>query len=178
MADVNIEIASRFFSLHGFFVRTGDFLYIKKLKTGRAESRDFVYSGSGLEAVQNAVVSVKPWHSQAFYPSLITGSREDIFRFLERDELKKAEKTLGHPGFKKFLVLSSLPRQKETRGKSVELLEAEGVDMVFEFADLLDYLIKNIRKTRPQSDDEVSRIIRILNCYGFCGAGQPELFSL
>jgi hypothetical protein len=178
MADVNLEIVSRFFSLHGFFVKNGEFTFIKKLKTGRTESDDFIYSGEGLEAVQNAVVNIKPWHSQVFFPSLIKSSHEDIFRFLQRGELKKAERALGHPGFKKFLVISKLPHAKQTREKSIELLRAGGADMVFQFPDMLDFLIRNLKKMKQASGDEVSQLLRILDCYGFCGAGQPELFKI
>ncbi len=176
MADVNLEIVSLFFSLHGFFVKTGEYTYIKKLKTGRVESNDFVYNGGGLEAVQNAAVSIKPWHSRVFFPSLVKNSHDDIFRFLESAELKKSEKILGYPGFKKFLVISRLPGAGATRKKSIELLAESGVDMVFQFPDIIDFLLKSFKRTKNYPGDEVSQLFRILNCYGFAGVGQPELF--
>ena len=177
MADVNLEIVSLFFSLHGFFVKTGEYTYIKKLKTGRIETDDFVYSGRGLEAVQNAAVNIKPWHSQMFFPSLIKNSYDDIFKFLDSRELKKSEKILGHPGFKKFLVISRLPHAKATREKSIELLKESGVDMIFQFPDIIDFLVKNLKMTKNYPDNEISQLLRILNCCGFLGVGQPELFQ-
>lgn len=176
MADINLDIAGLFFSMHGFFVKNGEYTYIKKLKTGRVESEDFVYGGRGLEAVQNAVVNIKPWHSQTFYPSLIKSAGDDIFSFLRREEIKKSEKILGHPGFKKFLVISKLPRNKSTREKSEELLKEEGIDMVFQFSDIIDFLVKNLKRAKQYPDHDVLHLLRVLNSYGFCGIGQPELF--
>lgn len=176
MSDISLDITGLFFSMHGFFVKSGEYTYIKKLKTGREEPEDFVYAGRGLEAVQNAVVNIKPWHSRTFFPSLIKNAEDDIFNFLEREEIKKSEKILGHPGFKKFLVISKLPRNKDTRQKSEELLQEGGIDMVFQFPDMIDFLVKNLGKTKKHHEDDVYNLLRILSCYGFCGIGQPELF--
>jgi hypothetical protein len=177
MADLNLEIATRFFALHGFFVKTGEFTYIKKLKTAHAETDDFVYNGTGLDAVQNAVVNIKPWHSHVFFPSHIRNSHDDIFNFLEKKNLNTAEKALGHPGFKKFLVISRLPSSKPTRKKSIELLRESGIDMVIQFPDIINFLLQNLKKQKTLPADEMSQMLRILSCYGFLDPKQPELFQ-
>jgi hypothetical protein len=177
MSDINLEIVGNFFSLHGFFVKSEEFLYIKKLKTGRIETDDFIYRGRGLESVQNAVVSIKPWHSEIFFPSRIKNSYEELFRFLEEKEIKKTQKILGYPGFKKFLVISRLPHNRKTREKSVEILAESGIDMVFQFPDIIDFLIRNVKKSKSTSGDAASQLIKILSCYGYCGVRQPELFQ-
>ncbi len=176
MADVNLEIVSRFFSLHGFFVRSEEFMYIKRAGSAVQKESGFIYKNSELAGVQSAVVSIKPWHSEVFFPSRIRNSSDDIFKFLEKDNLKAADKILGGAGFKKILVLSKLPTSKNTLKNSVRLLEEAGVDMAVQFPDIMSFLLKNVKKNKNYSDDQVFQLLRILKACGFCGVEQPELF--
>lgn len=105
MSAIDEGIVREFFEQNGFFVRQVRKYQVQaRRKTGDEEidllvhnptwekaSRkpDFFLFSTELPYVHQAVVAVKPWHTDVFTPAMLKGSPE-IFGFLEQNVLKQA----------------------------------------------------------------------------------------
>ena len=109
MAGLDITIVREYFELNGFLVRQLRKHHLQKRSTSakrseeeidlivsnprakkNAEELNFMMFSSDLPNVSRAIVSVKGWHTTRFSPATLRSSA-DIFNFLEKDVLKKAE---------------------------------------------------------------------------------------
>ncbi len=176
MADVSKELVRMFFESNGFFVKKETYLLVKRVQSTRTGSGPFLLSVDNLNKVQQALVDVKGWHTEAFFPSVIDSSRE-IFSFLGKDSLKEAESFFGTKTFKKIIVVSRLPTVRETLKKSVGILRGKGIDHVIEFPVILNYLINEVKTNINYVNSDLLQLIRIFKCHGFYKPPQLELFS-
>ena len=139
---------------------------------------------SDLPNVSRAIVSVKGWHTTRFSPAILRSS-SDIFTFLEKDVLKKAEELFsidpdnaeGLGPLKKILVLPGLPTQDPHRRQSIELLREHGVDAVLSFRAMLQDIIAKIEVNHNYEKSDLLQTLRILKNYDMIQAPQLELFS-
>jgi hypothetical protein len=176
MSDVSKELVRIFFELNGFFVKKETRLLVKRIQVAGTRSGNFILSADDLNKVQQALVDVKGWHTEVFFPSVINSSPE-IFTFLGEESLKEAERFFERKKFKKIIVVPKLPNVKETLKKSVSLLRQNGVDHAIEFPVILDYLIHHVRKNVNYVDNDLLQLIRIFKCYSFYRPPQLELFT-
>ncbi len=175
MSDVSKELVRIFFELNGFFVKKETYLLVKRVQAKGTHSGDFILSADSLNKVHQALVDVKGWHTEVFFPSVIDSSPE-IFSFLGEESLKEAERFFERKRFKKIIVVPKLPGVKETLKKSVSLLRQNGVDHVIEFPVILDCLIHHVRTNVNYVDNDLLQLIRIFKCYSFYRPPQLELF--
>ena len=176
MADVNLDIVRNFFELNGFFVKTGSYLFVKNPEPRKVNADSFLLNAETVTTLQSAIVSIKPWHSEALFPSRIN-SFPELFKFLDRKALDEAREALGNKSFQKVLVVSKLPSTKQTLRKSADILKSRGVDSVLQFPEILRFLIKQVRTNVNYTENDILQILRILKCCGFFGVGQLELFK-
>ena len=176
MSDVSKELVTVFFELNGFFVKRDTSLLIRKTHPGRTRSGNFVLSVEDINKIQQAIVDAKPWHTEVFFPSVITSSAE-IFNFLEQEKLKEAERFFETNNFKKIIVVSKLPTVKETLKKSVVTLKQGGIDHAIEFSTILAYLTNYVKTNVNYVTSDLLQLIRIFKCYGFYRPPQLELFT-
>lgn len=176
MSDVSKELVRIFFELNGFFVKKEVCLLVKRIQAAGTRSGNFILSADDLNKVQQALVDVKGWHTEIFFPSVINSSPE-IFTFLGEESLKEAERFFERKKFKKIIVVPKLSNVKETLKKSVSLLRQNGVDHAIEFPVILDYLIHHVRKNINYVDNDLLQLIRIFKCYSFYRPPQLELFT-
>jgi hypothetical protein len=175
MNDVSRELVRVFFELNGFLVNRDVSLLIRKPFSVKGSPGDFVLTVESIGKIQQAVVDVKPWHTEVFFPSVI-GSSPEIFRFVEEDNLKKAAAFFDSKSFRKITVLPKLPAVKGTLKRSIAALKQSGIDHAIEFPTVLNYLISRVKTNINYDDSDLLQLIRIFKCYDFYASPQLELF--
>jgi hypothetical protein len=198
MSAIDEGIVREFFEQNGFFVRQVRKYQVQaRRKTGDEEidllvhnpawqkgSRkpDFFPLSTELQFVHQAVVSVKPWHTEVFTPVMLKGSPE-IFGFLEQNVLKQAARLFPPEGegigsdVTKILVLPALPTAEPFRSQSVELLKQKGVDGIISFRSMLLDIIEKIEANRNYGKSDTLQVIRVLKNYDLLKDAQLDLLS-
>jgi len=198
MSAIDEGIVREFFEQNGFFVRQVRKYQVQaRRKTGdeeidllvhnpswRKASRkpDFFLFSSELPFVHQAVVAVKPWHTDVFTPAVLKGSPE-IFGFLEQNVLKQAQRLFPDEGdgigsdVAKILVLPALPTAEPFRSQSVEMLKERGVDGIISFRAMLLDLIEKIDANRNYGKSDTLQVIRVLKNYDLLRDAQLDLLS-
>jgi hypothetical protein len=198
MSAIDEGIVREFFEQNGFFVRQVRKYQVQaRRKTGDEEidllvhnptwakgSRkpDFFLFSNELQFVHQAVVAVKPWHTDVFTPAMLKGSPE-IFGFLEQKVLKQAARLFPAEGdgigndVTKILVLPALPTAEPFRSQSVEMLKERGVDGIISFRSMLLDLIEKIDANRNYGKSDTLQVIRVLKNYDLLKDAQLDLLS-
>jgi hypothetical protein len=198
MSAIDEGIVREFFEQNGFFVRQVRKYQVQaRRKTGdeevdllvhnpawRKSSRkpDFFLFANELPFVHQAVVSVKPWHTEVFTPAMLKGSPE-IFAFLEQNVVRQAARLFPSAGSEmgadvaKILVLPALPTAEPFRTQSVEMLKEKGVDGIISFRSMLLDLIEKIDANRNYGKSDTLQVIRILKIYDLLKDAQLDLLS-
>lgn len=198
MSAIDEGIVREFFEQNGFFVRQVRKYQVQaRRKMGDEEidllvhnptwqkgsrQADFFLFPTELPFVHQAVVAVKPWHTDVFTPATLKGSPE-IFGFLEQNVLRQAARLfpaegdgLGS-GVTKILVLPALPTAEPFRSQSVELLKERGVDGILSFRAMLLDLIDKIDANRNYGKSDTLQVIRLLKNYDLLKDAQLDLLS-
>ena len=93
-----------------------------------------------LNSVAGAVVGVRGWHTDRFYPSTFEQTPE-ILKFLEKESVQYASRLLGGSQLAKILCLPRLPASGALKNKTIQVLKGKGVDGVISFRTMLAELI-------------------------------------
>lgn len=207
MAGVDLKLVREYFEMNGFFVRQLRKHHVQKRRTKTRRSEDdidlmvfnprplksdqplnFMLFANDLPYISKAILSVKAWHTITFTPSILRSSTE-IFNFLERDVLKRAEELFdktedgsalndaSSETFKKILVLPGLPTQEPHRTQSIDLLRKHGVDGIISFRAMLQDIINKVEINHNYEKSDLLQILRILKNYDMLRSPQLELFS-
>jgi hypothetical protein len=191
MSAVSETIVREYFELHGFLVRQHrkyiapqkredeefDF-FVLNPRAGQADGAalPFVLVGENLKQLVRAVVVVKGWHTETFSPGLLAHAPE-IYRFVQPEVFRQAEKAFGGGPMTKILIVPALPQGGEARALSIDLLRAKGVDAVIPFRTMLIDLIDQTKVNRNYQKSDLLQVIRILKNYDFFREPQLELFG-
>lgn len=200
MSAIDEDIVREYFEHNGFLVRqvrkhavqsrkkSSDEEMIDLLVFNPAFARgerkpDFFIFTSELRYIHRAMLSVKGWHTNVFTAAMLRSS-PDIFRFLEQNVLKEADRQL--PLFSedltvgddllKIIVVPGLPTQEPYRGQSVALLKERGVDGIISFRTMLQELISRVEINRNYNKSDTLQLIRILKNYDLLKDPQMDLF--
>ena len=198
MSAIDEGIVREFFEQNGFFVRQVRKYQVQaRRKTGDEEidllvhnpswrkgtrKPDFFLFSTELPFVHQAVVSVKPWHTDVFTPAMLKGSPE-IFGFLEQNVLRQAARLFPTESdgvgadVAKILVLPAIPTAEPFRSQSVELLKERGVDGIISFRSMLLDLIEKIDANRNYGKSDTLQVIRVLKNYDLLKDAQLDLLS-
>lgn len=192
MSAVSETIVREYFELHGFFVRQQrkfvapskredddiDFFVMNPRYEISTEPLPFILGSRDLPSISRAVVVVKGWHTETFSPAVLAHAPE-IFRFVQPEVFKQAEKAIGGEGgpVTKILVVPALPHSTEARDQSIELLRAKGIDAVIPFRSMLSDLVEHTETNRNYQKSDLLQTIRILKNYEFFKDSQMELFK-
>lgn len=200
MSGIDETIVREYFEMNGFLVRQLRKYQVQSRAKHTDEEIDllvwnptwrkaeaqpnFLLFSNELHLVRRAVVSIKAWHSQKFTPGTLRGSA-DIFRFLEKDVLKRAEalfnlnadeeKEMG--AFIKILVLPGLPTHEPHKSESISLLKKAGVDAVLSFRGILQDIVTKLEVNHNYQKSDLLQTIRILKNYDMVKPPQMELFK-
>jgi hypothetical protein len=135
-----------------------------------------VWTAADLKTVARAVVAVRGWHTERFYPSTFE-QQADILKFVEAEPLRFARKTLGSGPLAKVLCLPRFAQSPDLRNKALEALKARGVDGVITFETILAELVARVDVSRNYERSDTLQLLRILKCYDLFRDSQLELFS-
>ena len=177
MADVNLQLVREFFELHGFRVLTNwgqevwaepasehaPQLFVENVNP-RAGEAPFDLRTEDLAAVERAVVHVRAWHADRFYPSVIEGSPA-LSRFASEEMTAGARQAFSDRTFSTILIISELPVSAEQRTRSVGLLREAGADYVIEFPVLLKGLLDRVSMHANYAASTTLQTIRLLKRY-------------
>ncbi|MBE7538421.1 MAG: hypothetical protein HS122_08420 [Opitutaceae bacterium] len=203
MAAIDESIVREYFEQNGFLVRqmrkyqvtarrkTTDeeidlLVYNPAWQRGERKP-DFFLFVSELKFLHQAVVAIKPWHTDVFTPGMLKNSPE-IFRFLEGNVMKQAARffpksdgsdAAAEDGeeITRVLVLPSLPTQEPYRSQSVQMLKERGVDGIISFRAMLQDLIENIETNLSYRKSDTLQVMRILKNYDLLKDPQMDLLS-
>lgn len=158
MSEVNLQLVREFFELHGFSVLTHWQLDRDRARGAESalqlfavntrthavpEPPGFVLEPADLPAVDRALIEVRAWHADRFYPSVIESNPILAHSVLE-ESLEYAAEVFDGAAFATVLVISELPASKEPRQRSLELLDRMGIGHVIEFPAILRGLFDRV----------------------------------
>jgi hypothetical protein len=191
MSSVSETFVREFFELHGFLVRQQrkyvgktrkaaddiDFIVLNPQPDKDKEPLPFVLSSSDLAKIVRAVVVVKGWHTESFSPSVLANA-PGIFKFVQPKAFKQTADIFGDDeSIERILVVPALPKDKEVRQESIELLKSSGIDGILSFSTILSTLIDRIETNRNYQKSDLLQVIRVMKNYGFFRENQLELFQ-
>ncbi len=187
MGDVNVQLVREFFELNLFQVltnwqqgprrlRPGEHsgqLFVQNTNPGLPRELPFLLQPLDLPAIDRAVVEVRAWHGDRFYPSLIEASPV-LSQFVSEESLALAEELFaGHP-FRTILIVSELPASPELRSRSLSMLRSCGIGHVLEFPLVLRDLLDKIDENATYPSSTTLQTLRLLKRYKFIRNQQME----
>ena len=112
-------------------------------------------------------------------------SSSDIFKFLEKNVLKKAEEIFkfededvdDSSNTLKLLVLPGLPTADPHRSESIKLLREHGIDGIISFRSMLLDILAKVQTNHNYQKSEILQIMRILKNYDLIKEPQMDLFT-
>lgn len=179
MADVNEEIARKYFEDNGFLVRTNLKYYINtnaggpgglsdidlvaiNMKPSDLGSLPFILTTNDLKGISKASIEVKGWHTERITPNTNNFSR--LLYFTRNEAVNAASDFFNSRDFKKILVISSLAINPLAREETIEKLRSGGIDHVIEFKTIIDSLYESVDiKKNPGS--EILQTVRLIKIY-------------
>lgn len=181
-----MQYVREFFELNLFHVLThwqhesvpqitdfSNLLFIERGQPTLPGPAEFVLRSEDLTRIQRAVVEVRAWHGDRFYPSMIEASPIlGHVAFPGTREL--AESVLGHPEFATILVVSELSSAPRHRSRSIELLRGYGIDHVLEFSTLLRDVLNRLSPHGNYAPSQTLQTMRLLKRYNFISNQQLE----
>jgi hypothetical protein len=188
MADVNLQLVREFFELCMFRVLTNwqqeplreraadtsPQLFVENVNPAPAAELPFLLRAGNAVALERAVVHVRAWHADRFYPSVIESS--PLFSRIEADQAGAvARRLFGDAPFATLLVVSELPVSREQRERSQVLLRESGVDHVLEFPAMLAGLLERVSVNGNYAASATLQTLRLLKRYKLVRNQQLEL---
>lgn len=187
MADVNLQLVREFFELNIFRVLTNwdqepwrehagersPQLFVENPQPRISEEVPVVLRPADLVAIERAVVHIRAWHADRFYPSVIESS--PVLSRFEADEASSlARVVFAHQPFVTILVISELPVSPELRSRSLSMLQQAGVDHVIEFPQILKDLLDRVSIEGNYGASVTLQMLRLLKRYKFIRNQQLE----
>jgi len=187
MSEINIQLVREFFELHQFSVLThwphqderarsgegGSLLFVERLGTVPDAPAPFLLYGSDIRLLQRAVIEVRAWHADKFYPSVIESS--PILAHVASSEVAGlAAAIFGGEAYATVLVISELPATAAPRARSRQLLEALGIGHIMEFGTLLAALAAQLSSQGNYAPSQTLQTLRLLKRYNLLRRLQLE----
>jgi len=187
MSDLNLQIVREFFELNRFQVMThwqhddagwtggeaAPLLFIEQVEPEPGDAPEFLLNPQEVSAVQRAVVEVRAWHADKFYPSVVENNAV-LGNVASESTRALAEHVLRSKEFTNILIVSELPHGVEPRQRSLELLRAKGIAHVIEFPTLLGDMLERLSPHANYAPSSTLQTMRLLKRYGFIKRQQLE----
>lgn len=187
MSEINVQLAREFFELHGFRVLTHwphdadgprgtdgtPLLFVEHIAPEARESVDFLLRLEDIPALSRAVVEVRAWHGDRFYPSVVENNPV-LAHVAGADVHALASGVFGTPEFATVLVISELPQSPTPRRRALELLQGLGIGHVLEFPVILAGALQRVSAHAAYAPSHTLQTLRILKRYGFIRRQQLE----
>jgi len=188
MSDINLQLVREFFEVNLFHVLTfwqhhpaanvpgfdhGLLLFLENSQPVAPRQPDFVLQAPDVRSLRNAMVDIRAWHGDRFYPSVIENN--PVLSNFVRDEMKLlAHNIFSTDEFSTILVISELPKTPEQRRKSIDLLKKTGIDHILEFPTIVEELLDKISENANYAMSETLQLLRLLKRYRFIRNQQME----
>jgi hypothetical protein len=186
MSDINTQIVREFFELKRFHVMThwqheeqrrtaesGSLLFVENPGAVEAGNVPFLVAPGLVPRLHRAVVEVRAWHGDRFYPSVIESS--PVLGHVAEDETRALAKSVfGSNEFQTVLVISELPGSEEQSERSRELLSEYGIDHIIEFSALLEEMLICISAHGHYAPSQTLQSMRLLKRYNLIRRQQLE----
>ncbi|MFM1918789.1 MAG: hypothetical protein RLZZ303_423 [Candidatus Hydrogenedentota bacterium] len=186
MSDISLQLAREFFELAQFQVltawradedaRDSSPLLLVQNTLPFADVDDpppFLLTGEDAPQLSRAIVDVRAWHADRFYPSVIENNPVLHTVALPRAH-ELATRHFGEFPFRTLLIISELPQNPEPRRRSLELLAQTGLHHVMEFGSLLQSLLRRVSPAAGYASSPTLQTARLLKRYGFITNQQLE----
>lgn len=188
MSEINIQLVREFFELTRFRVLThwqhddegrrgvesGLLLFVEQVgRESEGEKPSFLLDYPAIGRLQRAVVEVRAWHGDKFYPSVIESS--PILGHVASEEVTALAQTVfGAAPFASVLVISELPATAVPRRRALELLHGLGVDHILEFSTLLAAMLDQLSPQSNYAPSQTLQTLRLLKRYDLVRRQQLE----
>ncbi len=187
MSDVTVQLVREFFELNRFHVMThwqhdpdrargpehGLQLFVENTEPAPGHAVEFLLRAGDVAALPRALVEVRAWHADRFYPSVVEGNPV-LFEVAGEASLARARQRLGaNPAT--ILVISELPASSEPRRKTLSLLQAGGITHVIEFPTILHEILDRINANVSYGPSHTLQTMRLLKRYDLVRYQQLEL---
>ena len=187
MSDVNLQVVRECFELNlfrvltnwqqgGVLLQSGEQcgqLFVENTSSGSEREIPFLLHPFDLPSISRAVVEVRAWHTDRFYPSVIEANPV-LSQFVSEQSLALARDVFDNQPFSTILVLSELPATPEHRSRSLNLLQETGIDHVMEFPTLLRELLSKVSANGHYPASQTLQMIRLLKRYKLVRDQQME----
>jgi hypothetical protein len=187
MSDTNLQLVREFFELNLFRVLTNwqqDSwrqmssdqhlqVFVENTVASSVAAPDFLLHPHFVGGIERAVVEVRAWHGDRFYPSLIESSPV-LSDFVQDEALAFARLVFENRPFKTILVVSELPAGVEQRARSLQLLQDAGIGHVMEFPGILQDLIDRVSINGNYAASQTLQTLRLLKRYKLIRHQQME----
>ncbi len=186
MGDLNMQIVREFFELNRFHVLThwqheripqisdfGSLLFVEHPHGEVGGEVDFVPRPDQIAHIPRAVVEVRAWHTDRFYPSTVETS--PVLGHVAGEEVHDlAHSIFNSAAFTTILVVSELPHSHAPRQRSIELLRAFGIGHVLEFSTILQDILARISAHGHYAPSQTLQTMHLLKRYGLIRRQQLE----
>ncbi|MCC6795321.1 MAG: hypothetical protein IT366_09405 [Candidatus Hydrogenedentes bacterium] len=187
MGDVNVQLVREFFELNLFHVLTnwqqaarrlrpgehGGQLFVQNTATDTSRELPFLLHPTDIAAIERAVVEIRAWHADRFYPSVIDANPV-LYEFVSEDSLALASEIFAHQKFSTVLIVSELPASPELRQRSLDRLRNTGIEHVIEFPLILRDIINRLDANGTYPASETLQTLRLLKRYKLVRNQQME----
>jgi hypothetical protein len=185
MSDVNLQLVREFFEFNLFSVLTNwqqaawrpqeaeqsAQFFVENMELPAGTEPGFLLAPENLPALERAVVEVRAWHADRFYPSVIE-SNPILAQFVEHRDL--ADQIFGGLPYATILVLSELPASPEPRTRAIQLLQERGIDHVIEFPTVLQDLLNRLDMHGNYASSQTLQTLRLMKRYRLVRNQQME----
>ncbi len=186
MGEVNVQLVREFFELNMFQVmtnwqqgtrfRAGEHsgqLFVQNTVPGMPRDLPFLLNPADVAAIERAVIEVRAWHGDRFYPSVIEANPV-LYQFASSDSLSLAAEVFGGLPFTTILIVSELPAGIEHRSRSLGLLQESGIGHVVEFPSVLRELVLKVDEGGHYPASQTLQTLRLLKRYRLVRNQQME----
>jgi hypothetical protein len=187
MSYVTVQLVREFFELNAFHVMTywqhdterargaehGLQLFVENTAPTLSSLLDPVLRVGDVRAIPRAVVEVRAWHADRFYPSVIE-SNPVVLEVAGEESLARARQVFGGEDVRTILVVSELPTSAEPRLRAVSLLQQAGISHVLEFPTILRDILDRINPHVSYAPSHTLQTLRLLKRYDFIRYQQLE----
>jgi len=192
MSDFNVQLVRECFEFHLFQVlpywqhdppasgawpaRPSDsplLLFVENTRPDALRRVNFLIEPGDVPGLQRAVVEVRAWHADRFYPSLV--ETNPVLGHVDGEETRLlAERAFGGRDFATVLVISELPASPEPRERALRLLRGLAIDHVVEFPVILEELLNKVSAYGQYSPSATLQTLRLLKRYNLIRRLQLE----
>ncbi len=187
MSDVDTQLVREYFELLHYRVLThwqhdahlprvadaGTLLFIEHAESPDWETSEFLLRAADTPRLRRAIVEVRAWHGDRFYPSVVENSA--TLAHAGSKEVRQVAATIfgGRPATN-VLVVSELPKTREQRDRTLALLRERGIEHVLDFPTLLGDLLQRLNPQGQYAPSPTLQALRLIKRYHFLRRQQLE----